>query len=165
MGLSPPRALAGTAGRRYRWGLFLGTVLVIDSIGHAYGNLAKTEFFPDFGGIVQQFASQVNELRELSPFHKNPATPSGSQSDAVRTAYTSLPPEGVKERVADATTSAWGKLVIGPTDKGISIWRRAVPPSRAPSPLSSLFFSFRINLYEHAFLLRHCVRLDARAFA
>jgi hypothetical protein len=113
---------------------------------------------------VQQCESQVNKLlMELSPFHKVPVTPSGSQSHAVRTAYTSLPPDGVKERVADATTSAWGKLVIGPTEKGISIWRRTVPLSREPSPLSSFLVSFGMNLYEHAFLLRHCVRLDARA--
>lgn len=118
-------------------------------MGYAQGSLTKSpELFPDFAGIVQQLETQFKQLREQPLFRKAPAAHSSSHNDEIRTTYTSLTPGGVKERVADATRSAWGKLVIGPTDKGISIWRRAVRSLHEafiPTRKSCFWIFFSVN--------------------
>ncbi len=84
------------------------------------GNGPQPFPFPDLSGIGQQ-------LSALRAALQTPWTAPVEAPDARgRATYTSLTPEGVKRRVADATASAWGQLVISPTDKGVSIWRRKV---------------------------------------
>ena len=49
---------------------------------------------------------------------------------AASATYTPLTPATVQNRVAEALNPAWGPQVIGPTDRGVSVFRRTVAGSR-----------------------------------
>jgi hypothetical protein len=102
--------------------LAIGAALATGVAGNAAVDRPQPFPFPDLSGLGQQLEARFSQLRAGLP-----TAPASAPDAPGRATYTSLTPEGVKQRVADATTSAWGQLVIGPTDKGISIWRRTVP--------------------------------------
>mgnify|MGYP001213679623 CR=1 FL=1 len=87
--------------------------------------------FPDLSRFVQQLASLgLNDVgRALQSLVGLPGqAPIGEP--AASATYTPLTPAMVQNRVAEALNPAWGPQVIGPTDRGVSVFRRTVAGSR-----------------------------------
>ena len=87
--------------------------------------------FPDLSRFVQQLPSLgLKDVdRALQSLVGLPGqAPIGEP--AASATYTPLTPATVQNRVAEALNPAWGPQVIGPTDRGVSVFRRTVAGSR-----------------------------------
>ena len=87
--------------------------------------------FPDLSRFVQQLPSLgLSDVgRALQSLVGLPGqAPIGEP--AASATYTPLTPAMVQNRVAEALNPAWGPQVIGPTDRGVSVFRRTVAGSR-----------------------------------
>lgn len=122
----------------------------------------KPQMFPDMSGIASMFDNFKEQALTLKgPSFLGKGQTSSAQSEGTSSAaaaYAQLTAEDVRKRVADATSSTWGQLVIGPNDKGVCIWRRAVAGSKweevrgsailkaSPASVSALFETDGVEL-------------------
>jgi hypothetical protein len=118
---------------RYSAGLVV--VLVLASPPSTYAASDVLPVLPDLRELMNQFPridldGMGKELsRRLSSLG---STQSASSPGALKASapYTPLTPEAVHKCVAEALKPGWGRLVIGPTGRGISVFRRCVAGSQ-----------------------------------
>ena len=87
--------------------------------------------FPDLSRFVQQLPSLgLNHVGSALQSLVGLPGQAPIGEPAASATYTPLTPATVQNRVAEALNPAWGPQVIGPTDRGVSVFRRTVAGSR-----------------------------------